>query len=119
MKSFLYVIILVLSFSLSAQEWTESEIRINELISGTLLEPITKTDTLAIIIAGSGPTDRNGNQQMQQNNSLKKLAEALTLEGIATYRYDKRILKLLRNNTLKEDFGALLICPENSSNLKL
>ncbi|MAW97152.1 MULTISPECIES: alpha/beta hydrolase [unclassified Leeuwenhoekiella] len=103
MKSFLYVIILVLSFSLSAQEWTESEIRINELISGTLLEPITKTDTLAIIIAGSGPTDRNGNQQMQQNNSLKKLAEALTLEGIATYRYDKRILKLLRNNTLKEE----------------
>jgi len=103
MKPLLYVIVLVLSISSNAQEWTESEIRINELISGTLLEPTTKTDTLAIIIAGSGPTDRNGNQQMQQNNSLKKLAEALTLEGIATYRYDKRILKLLRNNTLKEE----------------
>ena len=103
MKPFLYVIVSFLSLSSSAQQWTESEIRVNDLISGTLLEPLTKTDTLAIIIAGSGPTDRNGNQQMQQNNSLKKLAEALTHEGFATYRYDKRILKLLRNNALKEE----------------
>lgn len=103
MKPFLYLIVSFLSLSSTAQQWTESEIRVNDLISGTLLEPLAKTDTLAIIIAGSGPTDRNGNQQMQQNNSLKKLAEALTREGFATYRYDKRILKLLRNNALKEE----------------
>jgi len=33
---------------------------------------------LIIIIAGSGPTDRNGNQNFLKNNSIKKLAERLT-----------------------------------------
>ncbi|MCC4214367.1 alpha/beta hydrolase [Leeuwenhoekiella parthenopeia] len=103
MKTLFYVAFMLLGISSKGQDWIESEIRINELISGTLLTPPQKTDTLAIIIAGSGPTDRNGNQQMQQNNSLKKLAEGLTRKSIATYRYDKRILKLLRNNTLKEE----------------
>ena len=46
----------------------------------------------ALIIAGSGPTDRDGNSSVTggKNNSLKMLAEELTLRGIATLRYDKR-----------------------------
>jgi fermentation-respiration switch protein FrsA (DUF1100 family) len=45
----------------------------------------------ALIIAGSGPTDRDGNNPMAgTNNSLKLLAEALASRGIASLRFDKR-----------------------------
>ncbi|GGA35176.1 hypothetical protein GCM10011384_26230 [Psychrobacillus lasiicapitis] len=48
--------------------------------------------SLMVIIAGSGPTDRNGNSIALpgKNNSLKMLAEDLAKEGVATIRYDKR-----------------------------
>ena len=55
---------------------------------------------LIIIIAGSGPTDRNGNQNFLKNNSIKKLAERLTENGIATFRYDKRIVKQIRQGNV-------------------
>lgn len=47
---------------------------------------------LMIILAGSGPTDRNGNSLVMagKNNSLKMIAEELAAEGIASIRYDKR-----------------------------
>lgn len=47
---------------------------------------------VAIIIAGSGPTDKDGNSTAipGKNNSLKMLAEALATEGVASIRYDKR-----------------------------
>lgn len=45
---------------------------------------------VALIIAGSGPTDRDGNNPMMKNNSLKILASELSKNGIATLRYDKR-----------------------------
>jgi alpha-beta hydrolase superfamily lysophospholipase len=60
---------------------------------GTLLVPtVTTPGPVALIIAGSGPTDRDGNNPLLAgpNNSLKLLAEALADEGIATVRYDKR-----------------------------
>ena len=60
-------------------------------IHGTLLIPDkAKNIPVAIIIAGSGPTDRNGNNTQMANNSLKLLAEALVDSGIASLRYDKR-----------------------------
>lgn len=45
---------------------------------------------LAIIIAGSGPTDLNGNQQRAMNNSLLFLSDELVKNNIATVRFDKR-----------------------------
>lgn len=62
-------------------------------IHGSLLVPqlaMIEPAPVVLIIAGSGPTDRNGNQPMMQNNSLKLLAEALYEYGIASLRYDKR-----------------------------
>ncbi|MFG6449274.1 alpha/beta hydrolase [Roseateles sp. BYS180W] len=60
---------------------------------GTLSEPETGAPApVVLIIAGSGPTDRNGNgpvAQLQSNN-LKQLADALSSAGIASVRYDKR-----------------------------
>jgi pimeloyl-ACP methyl ester carboxylesterase len=44
-----------------------------------------------LIIAGSGPVDRDGNSGAQlQSNSYKLLAAALAKDGIASLRYDKR-----------------------------
>ncbi|MEC7264820.1 MAG: alpha/beta fold hydrolase, partial [Bacteroidota bacterium] len=45
---------------------------------------------VVLIIAGSGPTDRDGNNPFMKNNSLKMLAEGLAEKGIASLRYDKR-----------------------------
>lgn len=61
-------------------------------IYGTLMMPKDEgTSTVALIIAGSGPTDRNGNNPSAgENNSLKMIAEALAKEGISSVRFDKR-----------------------------
>lgn len=62
-------------------------------IHGTLLMPEAKSSVpVALIIAGSGPTDRDGNNPMMKNNSLKMLAESLAKNGIASLRYDKRAI---------------------------
>ncbi|MFJ3388744.1 MULTISPECIES: alpha/beta hydrolase [unclassified Lysinibacillus] len=46
---------------------------------------------VALIIAGSGPTDKDGNSAIAgKNNSLKMIAEGLAKDGITTVRYDKR-----------------------------
>ena len=47
---------------------------------------------VALIIAGSGPTDRDGNSAMLagKNNSLKMLAQSLATANIASLRFDKR-----------------------------
>jgi pimeloyl-ACP methyl ester carboxylesterase len=47
---------------------------------------------VALIISGSGPTDRDGNSQALpgKNDSLKLLAKGLREHGVASLRYDKR-----------------------------
>ena len=60
------------------------------LIYGSLIDLHKEDQTAVLIIAGSGPTDRNGNNYMMTNNSLKMLAHALAENGIASVRYDKR-----------------------------
>src|SRR5438093_12086491 len=51
------------------------------------------TVPIAVIIAGSGPTDRNGNSVMGiRPNSYAQLGWRLAERGIATLRYDKRVL---------------------------
>ena len=60
---------------------------------GTLELPAAKQPVpVTLIIAGSGPTDRNGNTPALpgSNNSLKMLADGLASRGIASLRYDKR-----------------------------
>jgi pimeloyl-ACP methyl ester carboxylesterase len=60
---------------------------------GTLLVPegVSTPCPVVLIIAGSGPTDRNGNTGPSvTNNSLLFLAEGLARHGIASLRYDRR-----------------------------
>lgn len=72
-------------------------------IEGTLTIPDTKLPVpVALIIAGSGPTDRDGNNQMMKNNSLKMLSAELAKKGIASLRYDKRGIAKSQQAGLKE-----------------
>jgi pimeloyl-ACP methyl ester carboxylesterase len=63
-------------------------------IAGTLLLPASKSTSLptVLLIAGSGPTDRDGNNPLLpgKNDALKLLAEALGARGVVSVRYDKR-----------------------------
>ncbi|MCC8174536.1 MAG: alpha/beta hydrolase, partial [Odoribacter sp.] len=83
--------LLLIYFSLSAQE---SEIMLETRegkLYGTLSIPEGKDSyPLVIIIAGSGPTDRDGNNPQMKNNALKYLADSLRENGVASLRYDKR-----------------------------
>jgi alpha-beta hydrolase superfamily lysophospholipase len=67
-------------------------------IKGTLCIPITEKQKVPIvlIIAGSGPTDRNGNGPIGNlnTNAYKQLAQELAKAGIASLRYDKRGIAL-------------------------
>lgn len=72
-------------------------------LEGSLLQPEPNTlHTVALIIAGSGPTDRDGNNMGMNNNSLKMLALELKKSGIASLRYDKRGIGKSRDAGLKE-----------------
>lgn len=62
-------------------------------LAGTLELPATAGPVpVVLIIAGSGPTDRDGNSPVLpgKNDSLKQLALGLAGRGIASLRYDKR-----------------------------
>jgi pimeloyl-ACP methyl ester carboxylesterase len=66
------------------------------ILYGTLKHPKGKGHyPVALIIAGSGPTDRNGNNPMLpagQGFSYEQLADGLAANGIASLRYDKRFV---------------------------
>ena len=63
----------------------------NGSLYGTLLVPASSEPvSVILIVAGSGPTDRNCNVGDKHTNAYKMLAEDLKKAGIATLRYDKR-----------------------------
>ena len=107
MKKLLYIVILIASsaaFSQNTPLFKTENIAINSLLNGTLYAPIKQNNTtnLVILIAGSGPTNRDGNQIGLTNNSLKLLAESLVNNGIAVYSYDKRIFAQMASGKLDE-----------------
>lgn len=60
-------------------------------IYGTLVAPENASRTAVLIIAGSGPTDRNGNSVAGiSTNAYQMLADSLAAHGYASLRYDKR-----------------------------
>ena len=71
-------------------------------IEGTLLST-DNSKKIVIIIAGSGPTDRNGNSIAGVNcNAYKMLAEEFAKENIASFRFDKRAISKSAIKNLNE-----------------
>ena len=111
MRFFLISLLLLVSFLSDAQliqkDSMDCSISIQDgTLSGTLFTPrgITKP-SVVLIIAGSGPTDRNGNSTMikGKNNSLLQLADSLANYGIASLRYDKKGVGKSQIRGLKEE----------------
>lgn len=79
-----------------AQEPTSTDVHLDTgtgTLTGSLLVPaVSAPMPVALIIAGSGPTNRDGNSPILpgKNNSNLQLAQVLAAAGIASLRYDKR-----------------------------
>ena len=59
-----------------------------------------------IVVAGSGPTDRNGNQGLLlRTDLLKQIALALAENGVASLRFDKRVVGLAAKSMPLDNAG--------------
>src|ERR1700744_4850588 len=99
MKNIIYIVFLlgvfnvrVVSGQVNDSSYTEKEIILETStgqLSGTLCTPRElKKGPVALIIAGSGPTDRDGNSVVGiRTDAYKLLAHQLAGYGIATVRY--------------------------------
>jgi uncharacterized protein len=89
--------LLVISFTAIArrpmpQRFVTTNLSIQNKLFGTLVTPRNGSNyPLVIIVPGSGPTDRNGNNAMGlTTDCYKKLSDSLAMNGIASFRSDKR-----------------------------
>jgi len=104
MKWFILLFFISLEAFSQEKNYDSLQVSIDPEVQGTLLSPKGENQPpLAILIAGSGPTDRDGNQAQLKNNSLKYLAEGLAQKGIATFRYDKRVIAQINKATVQEE----------------
>ncbi|MFM7814221.1 MAG: alpha/beta hydrolase [Flavobacteriales bacterium] len=73
-------------------------------LHGSLMQPVQgDRDIACLIIAGSGPTDRNGNGPTINTDAYVKLATHLAENGITSLRFDKRGIGESRQALLAED----------------
>lgn len=82
--------------SFTAPSGTDSEVTFESrgiTFYGSLRTPSAsqRSDLAVLLLPGSGPTDRNGNQEsaMVFPNTLAHVADALATQGIPTLRFDK------------------------------
>jgi len=68
----------------------ENKIRVGAIDAYLAIPDGTERPPVALLIAGSGSTDHDGNGPQLKPATLRKLSEQLVARGIATLRYDKR-----------------------------
>jgi uncharacterized protein len=83
-------LLLLLLVSLAGAAADESKIRVGPIDAVLTVPSDVARPPVALLIAGSGSTDRDGNGPQLKPATLKKLSEQLVARGIATLRYDKR-----------------------------
>jgi alpha-beta hydrolase superfamily lysophospholipase len=83
-------LILALAVLTQAAFAEESAVRVGALDAVLTTPAGVERPPIALLIAGSGSTDRDGNAPQLKPGTLKKLAEQLAASGIASLRYDKR-----------------------------
>jgi uncharacterized protein len=76
-----------MTVSVSAEE---TKIRVGAIDAVLTVPSEVERPPVALLIAGSGSTDHDGNGPQIKPATLKKLAEQLAARKIATLRYDKR-----------------------------
>jgi hypothetical protein len=82
--------------NVSKTSWVDQKVSFasgNMTIYATFRHPKNGANDVpgVLLIAGSGPTDRNGNSTLEPGpvNTLKTLADWLSEDGVASLRYDK------------------------------
>src|SRR5581483_5722800 len=68
----------------------ETAVRVGNIDAVLSMPANVERPAVALLIAGSGSTDHDGNGPLARPATLKKLAEQLAERKIATLRYDKR-----------------------------
>jgi uncharacterized protein len=68
----------------------ETKIRVGAIDAVLTTPPDVERPPIALLIAGSGSTDHDGNGPQIKPATLKKLSDQLVARKIATLRYDKR-----------------------------
>src|SRR5580704_4635380 len=68
----------------------ETKIRVGAIDAVLTTPPDVERPPIALLIAGSGTTDHDGNGPQVKPATLKKLSDQLVARKIATLRYDKR-----------------------------
>ena len=106
MKNILFIqLLLIISFTNlygQAEKIVQLKTSTGDIEGSLILPNPNPTKSVALIIAGSGPTDRDGNSMGMMNNSLRMLALELQKKGIASLRFDKRGIAMSRGAGLKE-----------------
>lgn len=87
--------VLFIHFTFSSFGQKEKEVFITNAqgnVHGTLTLPNVKGKEIpvALIIVGSGPTDRDGNSTFMKFKNIQMMSDSLVQMGITTLRYDKQ-----------------------------
>lgn len=86
-----------------AMSWSDKDVT-RDGLHGSLIVPDHGVQRATVLIlAGSGPVDRDGNLPGLRNDSLKLLAHGLAEKGIASLRIDKRGIGESRTAGLREE----------------
>ena len=118
MRLLIYLFTLILSTVLGySQNFKKEIIDIDSDIQGDLYIGDAKNKSVSIFIAGSGPTDRNGNAlPIMTTNAYKLLAEGLSQNKQNIFTYDKRAVALSKKKDAPENEG---IFEDNVNDLNL
>ncbi len=102
MRMLLILLLFIPLVSFGQEEEITLETKTGDIKGSLLIPSVSEKTAVVLIIAGSGPTDRNGNNPIMTNNSLIMLAKELQKNGIASVRYDKRGIGESKNSGLQE-----------------
>jgi hypothetical protein len=91
LRTILHALALLGLFGIAASASAEeTKIRIGAIDAVLTTPPDVERPPVALLIAGSGSTDHDGNGPQVKPATLKKLSDQLVAHKIATLRYDKR-----------------------------
>src|SRR5450756_2262161 len=90
MRSRIIIALAILGIATAGASAEESRIRVGAIDAVLATPPDVERPPVALLIAGSGSTDHDGNGPQIKPATLKKISEQLAARKIATLRYDKR-----------------------------